>query len=387
MRYAKTIIPGIGLITVLILAAVRAPAEILIYAVLAEVCIFIIADPYRIIHYWLSTPARWLLVTMVVIDTFVARTHFTVEYVIIPAIITLVVLAAIIRFNTDWMARRAYKEDPIIQKAMSMNEESSAYKSWIYHGREQCIEITHRIGIYTRKPPFNPADAELYMQEQKRIEEKQPVKNLSRAITVERMIDVMRMYYCCGYYHSISYKEELQEKTEQLESAQTTIQEQAEHIKKMELDVKEYQVIIADCEEQLSHAIADADAIRNQWCNETSQQLEYKQERDNAVKNWQSACEYADELEHQIDILKAENDALKSEMQREKEDKPIAPIQVVGKSTGSQQVQKHSSNRRMTERDIENIQKLRSQGYKIGEIVDETGFSESTVKRACKKTV
>ena len=30
MRYAKTIIPGIGLITVLILAAVRAPAEILI---------------------------------------------------------------------------------------------------------------------------------------------------------------------------------------------------------------------------------------------------------------------------------------------------------------------------------------------------------------------
>ena len=387
MRYAKTIIPGIGLITVLILAAVRAPAEILIYAVLAEVCIFIITDPYRIIHYWLSTPARWLLVTMVLIDTFVARTHFTVEYVIIPAIITLVALAAIIRFNTDWMARRAYKEDPIIQKAMSMNEESSAWRSWIFHGREQCIEITHRIGIYTRKPPFNPADAELYMQEQKRIEEKQPVRNLSRAITVERMIEAMRMYYCCGYYHSISYKEELQEKTEQLESALAAIQELKEYIKKMELDVKEYKVIIADYEEQLKQTIEDADIIRNQWCDETSRQLEYKRERDNAVKNWQSACEYADELEHQIDILKAENDALKSEMQREKEDKTIAPIQVVGKSTGSQQVQKHSSNRRMTERDIETIQKLRSQGYKIGEIVDETGFSESTVKRACKKTV
>lgn len=387
MRYAKTIIPGIGLITVLILAAVRAPAEILIYAVLAEVCIFIIADPYSIIHYWLSTPARWLLVTMILIDTFVARTHFTAEYVIIPAIITLVVLATIIRFNTDWMARRAYKEDPLIHKAMSMNEESSAYKSWIYHGREQCIEMTYRIGRYTRKPPFNPKDAEKYMQEQKRIEERQPVKDIKQAITVDRMIETMGMYYRCGYLHSISYKEELNEKTEQLESARAAIQEQAEHIKKMELDVKEYQVIIADYEEQLKQVIADADAIRKQWHSETSRELEYKQERDNAVKNWQSACEYAEELEQQIDALKAENDALKSEMQREKEDKPIAPIQIVGKSTGSQQVQKHNSNRRMTENDIAKIQHLRSQGYKIGEIVDETGFSESTVKRACKKTV
>lgn len=386
MRYAKTIIPGIGLIVVLILAAVRAPAEILIYAVLAEVCIFIIADPYRIIHYWLSTPARWLLVTMVMIDTFVARTHFTAEYVIIPAIITLVVLAAIIRFNTDWIARRAYKEDPLIHKAMSLNEESSAMKSWMYHGREQCIEITYRVGRYTRKTPFNPKDAEKYMQEQKRIEERQPVKDLKQAITVDRMIETMGMYYRCGYLHSISYKEELNEKAEQLETAQATIQEQEEQIKNLELDVKEYKVIIADYEEQLSHAISDADKIRNQWCDETSRELEYKQERDNAVKNWQSACEYAEELEKQVDALQAENDALKSEMQSEKEDKPT-PIQVVGKSSGSQQVQKHSSNRRMTDRDIEIIQKLRSQGYKINEIVEETGFSESTVKRACKKTV
>lgn len=383
MKYTKIIIPGIGLIAVLILAAVKAPAEIITYSILIESCIFIIADPYRIIHFWLSMPARWIVVTMVVVDTVVIRTHITVQYVAIPIVLSLAAFVAIIRFNRDWQARKAYKESPTVSKAMSINEESSAWRSWIYHGAAETEEMAYRVGIYTRKVPFNPKDVQTWNEEQKRIENREPINNLKQSITVERMKDFLGMVYRLGYLRSVSYKAELLEITEQLEKAKETIQMQKEQIGNLVLDKKEAQVIISDLEEALAQAQAEADSIRESWGNDTSQELEYKKERDNAVLNWQSAIEYAEELEKQIDALKTEKQNLQSRVNQLKKTQITQSVQVVGKVSGNQQVHKHV--RRMTETDIQKIKEMRKNGCTISEIAEKTGFSESSVKRAFNK--
>lgn len=383
MRYLKAIIPGIGLTVVLILAAVRVPAEILTYAILIESCIFIIADPYKIIHFWLSTPARWILMTIVVVDTVVFRIHQSVEFVAIPVALSLVGLFAILRYNTDWRAQRAYREDEIIQKAMSLNEESSAYKSWMYHGRQQCIEMAYRIGVYTGRKPFNQVDVQTWQAEQSRIENREPISNIKQCISVERMIDFMRMCYSAGYLRSVSYKAELLETTEELEAAQETIQEQKKEIEDLMLDKKEAKVIIDDLEEALTQERAESDSLRDSWGNDTSKELEYKKERDNAVLNWQSAVEYSGELEKRVDNLEIENRNLQFRIKQLEKPQVIQKAQVIGEQTDNQQDKKQM--RRMKPEDIKRIKELREMSYTISEIAERTGFSQSSVKRALNK--
>lgn len=389
MRRAKYILPGMGFVVVLVLAAVRAPVEMLIYSVLIEICIFVITDPYKIIHYWLSAPARWIMVSIITVNTLVIRMHLTAEFVIIPMLLSLAALIAISRFNIDWRAQRAYKESPTVAKAMSVNEESSAWKSWIYHGKEEVLEMAYRVGRYTGQKPFNPVDAYIWQAEQKRIGNHEPVANSKQCITTDRMLDFLGMCYRLGYLRSVSYKAELLKERKRSEWLNTELKTEKEHVKQIKLDKKELQVIIEGLEKELMQSQADVDSIRECWSQDIHSKSEWKKERDVALADCKRVSRYAEQFEQQVEELQEENRKLKKRIEEleNSAESPPTNIQVVRESVVSRTAKKNNAH--TTKADKRKIVELRNAGHTVEQVAQITGWSERTVKRAtaeAKKT-
>ena len=387
-RCLKYVLPGAGLVAVLILAAVRAPAEIIIYAGLVEICIFVVTDPYRIIHYWLSTPARAIIVTIIIVDTVVIRTHLSTEYVAIPIILSLAAFLAIYRFNVDWRAQRAYKETPIVSQAMAMHEESSEWKSYIYHGKSEIEEMAYRIGRYTGKQPFNQNDVQMWQSEQQRIESRESISNVRQCISVERMKDFLGMCYRLGYIHALRYRKQAQEESEKAERIQKKLEHLQEENENLELDLKSWKkraIELKNADESYSDEI---DSIREYWQSATEDAAMWKKRCEESEKENDRSLEYIEMQGRQIESLQEEKKNLEQKIRMlesqaldETELIPVsADVRIIGK-TNQRQAAAKKKLPRMTEADKEKIYELRKD-HTVEEVSKITGWSEKSVKRA-----
>ena len=350
--------------------------ETLIYSTIIEICILLIAHPYNIANYLLSIQSRWILVTVIVINTITVRTHLSIEYVVFPIIISLLALLAIYRNDRKWKAYRGYKEDEIIQKAMSMNEESSAYKSWIYHGKQQCIEMAYRVSRYSGSHPFNPNDMKTWNEVQQNIESGKPVK-LKQSFVVERMIDFMRMCYCAGYLRSVSYKADLLEKTEYLEEANILLEQKDNEIHKMNEQIENMNNELLHYKEELQNANDEIDSIRQQWWDE----IERTEQNVTESKRIEELTEYCNELEQKVDMYEREIQSLRQQIEIMEEAEVHRSEHQKAVESGKVVEIQEAKLQRASKEDAKRMRELRDEGYKIHEIAEMTGFSVSTVKR------
>ena len=400
IRYARQIISAIGGIIILVLLALtrhfqnQIITESLIYSVIIEICILLITHPYNIVNYLLSVQSRWILVTVIIINTITIRTHLTIEYVAFPIIISILAILAIVRNDLKWKAFRGYREDDIIQKAMSLNEESSAWKSWIYHGKQRCIEMAYRVSRYTGTKPFDPKYVNTWNDVQQSMENHNPVK-IKQSFAMERMIDFMGMCYRAGFLSSVSYKSDLLEKTESLKKTNELLEEANTLLKEREREIKSLKDENERSEKELLYYIEesrklerDIEYTRNFFIEER------KNNEQSSSKRIKEMTEYCEELERKIDMYEREIQSLRQQMEimEESEQHRIEYKKAVGESV--LQSEEHESKiipvkidndnskmKRARKDDVERIKKLRDEGHTIAEIAEMTGFSVSTVKR------
>lgn len=351
--------------------------EALIYSTIVEICILLIAHPYNIANYLLSIQSRWILVTVIVINTITVRTHLSIEYVVFTIIISLLALLAIYRNDRKWKAYRGYKEDEIIQKAMSMNEESSAYKSWIYHGKQQCIEMAYRVSRYSGSHPFNPNDMKTWNEVQQNIESGKPVK-LKQSFVVERMIDFMRMCYCAGYLRSVSYKADLLKKTESLEEANAIIDGMKKENSNLNKQIEYMNNELLHYKEELKKADDEIDNIRQQWWDEIKNEGQDMTENKKRIAELE---EYCGELEQKVDMYEREIQSLRQQIEIMEEAEVHRSEHQKAVESGKVVEIQEAKLQRASKEDAKRMRELRDEGYKIHEIAEMTGFSVSTVKR------
>lgn len=388
-RCLKYVLPSAGLVAVLIMAAVRAPAEIIIYAGLTELCIFVVTDPYKVIHYWLSTPARAIIVTIIIVDTVVIRTHLSTEYVMIPIVLSLAAFLAIYRFNVDWRAQRAYKETPIVSRAMTIYEESSEWKSYFYHGKNEIEEMAYRIGRYTGKSPFNQVDVTMWKDEHERIENREPITSVKQCVSVERMKDFLGMCYRLGYIHALRYKDQALEKEEELEEIQDELQNLQEENENLKLDLKSWKKRAKELEHVDETYREETNSIREYWQSASEDAAMWKKRCEESEKENDQCLEYIEIQGRQIESLQADKERLVQRikelesqgMERLEIDSVPENIQIIGKSNQKQAACKKKLPR-MTEMDKENIYQMRENGCTVEEVSKITGWSEKSVKRA-----
>lgn len=350
--------------------------ESLIYSIIIEICILLIAHPYNIVNYLLSTQSRWILVTIIVVNTVTFRTHLGIEYVSIPIVISAFSIMAIYRNDRKWKAYRGYKEDEIIQKAMSMNEESSAWKSWVYHGKQQCIEMAYRVSRYSGTQPFNPNDMKTWNDVQQNIESGKPVK-LKQSFIVERMVDFMGMCYRAGYLRSVSYKADLLEKTESLEEANAIMEEMDEEISGLNEQIKNMNNELLHYKEELQNANNEIDSIRQQWWDE----IERAGNNVTESKRIEELEEYCGELEQKVDMYEREIQSLRQQIEIMEEAEVHRSEHQKAVESGKVVEIQEAKLQRASKEDAKRMKELRDEGYKIHEIAEMTGFSVSTVKR------
>lgn len=389
MRSLKYVLPSAGLIAILVLAAFEATVEVLIYAVLAELCIFVVTDPYRIIHYWLSTPARAIIVTIIVVDTVVIRTHLSTEYVVIPAVLSTIAFLAILRFNTDWKAHRAYTESVTVSEAMSLNEETAAWKSWIFHGKSEVEEMVYRFCRYTGRQAFSQQDAVIWKNEHERIESREPVANLTQSISVDRMKDFLGMVYRLGYLRSAPYRAETAKCKKEIAEIEQILQEkdtEIEELKKQEIELKNELQEEIDClKNDLIKREAENDSLFEISKNNYNAAIELEKERNQLYADLQRATRLAEQFEKKAEELQKQMQILKQENSKKIEDidikeSPEHQVQITTKSANTQ-IPGKAKLQRMTEADKEKIYELRK-NHTVEEVSKITGWSEKSVKRA-----
>lgn len=369
-NYIKYYLPAMGFIGMLVMIFYQAETEYIVYSVIGEVVIFLLGDPYNVIHFWLSLPARLILISCIVVDTYVIRMRLSIEFVAIPVCITIVALIAVIRYNTDWRAYRAYIESATVREAMALEEESAAALSWIYHGRQECLEIAHRLERYTGKQVFNPADAKIWQDEMLRIESHQPVRNLKQAITAERIIDFMGMCYKAGYLRSAPYKANYAERNEKISSLQEEIQMLSEEKERIAIELEQEQ-------ERAARGWAYAEEQRSLALRSLGESQERFSELEREKERFQELLQYSEGLEEEIDRLRSEL------LEKKQSEEPLP--QIVEQETevleSPQMPKPKKTVRRMTQRDIQMMRKLKSEGMKYEAIAEKTGFSVRTVNR------
>lgn len=361
--------------------------EALIYSAIVEICILLIAHPYNIANYLLSIQSRWILVTVIIINTITVRTHLSIEYVAFPIIISILAILAIIRNDLKWKAFRGYKEDEIIQKAMVLNEESSAWKSWIYHGKQRCIEMAYRVSRYTGTKPFDQNYVNVWNDVQQNIEMHKPVK-LKQSFIIERIIDFMGMCYRAGYLSSVSYKEALIEQEEKIEELNVTLGEKENEMRLLSEKNKHLTEELEYYKELYKKMSEESDEMRNRWVEEMKKNRNAVSDASRVLE----LTEYCEELEGKVDLYEREIQSLRQQMEilEESEQHKIEYKKAVGEYV--QQSEDHEPKiipvkidnaklKRAGKDDVEKIKKLRDEGHTIAEIAEMTGFSVSTVKR------
>lgn len=346
--------------------------EITIYAVISEICILLIATPYDILNHLLSVPSRWILVTVIIVNAVTFRLHKSIEFVVVPAVVSIFAIMAIIRKDKDWRAFRTYTDDETIHLAMSMNEESSAWKSWKFHGYHLCEEMAYRRAAYTNTEPFNNKEIHVLDEVQHNIMNRKPVK-LRDSVAKERMMDFMGMCYRLGYLRSVSYKEELNEMEAALEENEETIGQLQDYIEKIEKEASYYK----DEAERLKNFDSEEETRFQETIDEY---IKYSSWADSRIKELQ---EYSDELEQTIDMKERELQNLRQELETLEEVNEHKRAVDSGKvvEIGGEKTKL----RRATPDDVKEMERLRSKGMTIAAIAEELGLSDSTVKRKLSK--
>lgn len=283
---------------------------------------------------------------------------------------------AIYRNDRKWKAYRGYREDEIIQKAMSMNEESSAWKSWVYHGKQQCIEMAYRVSRYSQMQPFNPNDIRIWNDVQQNIESGKPVK-LKQSFIVERMVDFMGMCYRAGYLRSVSYKADLLEKTESLEEANAIMEKMKKEISNLNEQIANMNNELLHYKEELQNANDEIDSIRQQWWDE----IERTEQNVTESKRIEELTEYCNELEQKVDMYEREIQSLRQQIEIMEEAEVHRSEHQKAVESGKVVEIQEAKLQRASKEDAKRMRELRDEGYKIHEIAEMTGFSVSTVKR------
>lgn len=374
----RQFVSAIGGIIVLVLLAMMHDShdpiliEVTIYAIIMETCILLIATPYDILNHLLSVPSRWIIVTVVVVNTVTFRLRLSIEFVAIPACISIFAILAVVRKDKDWRAFRAYQDDETIHQAMSMNEESSAWKSWKFHGYYLCEEMAYRRAAYTNSDPFNNKDIHVLDEVQHNIMNHRPVK-LRDSIAKERMMDFMGMCYRLGYLRSVSYKQELNEMEATVDEKEKVIEQLQEYIERLKQEVSYYKAEA----ERLNSYDADEENRFQKTIDEYSQYATWADKRIKELK------EYSDELEQTIDMRERELQNLKQELETLEEVNEHKCAVDSGKIVEMDEIK--TKLKRASPDDVKEMERLRSKGLTIAAIAEELGLSESTIKRKLSK--
>lgn len=377
-RYIKYYLPAAGFVGMLLTIFYRMEPEYIVYSVLGEIVLFLLGDPYNVIHFWLSFPARLILISCIVVDTYVIRAHWSVSFVAIPLCISVVAVVVVIRYNTDWRARRAYIESETVQQAMQLEVESAAAISWQFHGRRECLEMAYRLERYTGKPVFNPVDAEIWQEEQRRLAEHLPPKSLKNAIDADRIIDFMGFCYKLGYNRSAPQRAYYEQSREEIQVLEAEV-ERLENALEQEQERAARGWAYAEEQRDLAHRALDEGHGR-------FDDLQKAQDKYNEL------LQYTEGLEDELERIRAAAVPDQEVLEGSQAVIPVEIPEVPAADPEDQEVieaadpEPVKAVRRLSKKDKEEILRLRNvEKLQYKEIVQLTGISESTVKRIVKQ--
>lgn len=134
----KQIISFSGLAVCIALAILTIPTKWLILSIICEICIVLALDPYRFLWLWFPPVSIALMVSSIILVTFAVYTHINAWAIFIPALIAVLMIIGIIRFNKEWLSKYRFNASQSVKTALVSDEETEYNEAWYSYGRREC---------------------------------------------------------------------------------------------------------------------------------------------------------------------------------------------------------------------------------------------------------